>query len=577
MISSLQTRCGFAWPGWKAALIWTLGLMVLTGLTVMDLCPLVRDYHYNNVATQIKTVSHNASSATPSATFCIPWTRRAISNIGFQLYMISRNESSEASACRCYEQMKNRSWDVWKDMDFSEISKTPIPTSPYFQDQHPAFDIARMVGDAIVKKLFQDPTDDFEVLDVSNIDWNQPIFDAIFRFFSCLTSFDADMGPEMTGPISCPWCLPKPDFDFALVHNAKIEKVFDRIVHLLCEHIIFHRRGDYEKAYWFTPLNKTACVQLIFTRRPVIVRDHFCFSFPIDDVWNVAVNASPWSGQYGHLKALHDSMPFSLISDTEYISWPPACLIHSHLIHASKHGFESVDIRYHTAAKVTETRSDVHCYNETCPGVCKSNCIINKIIDTCHCIPFTYKNHVLAPKTLPYCNSILYARCNFSQETELQKCNTRCMNPCEFVSYQWYSTVTSMTDTSRGLWMTFESIYTTYLEFSIITKNTPEQFFSQIGAVFNFYLGFSGVSVIAAAIFFANLFQRWTSKTGEISIAGSTVELAQRGNDSLMDGYWIRKEITLIHEKMQEGIEAMRDELKASMAKMRDELRKGNM
>lgn len=227
---------GLNWPGFITILIWSTTVIVLFALNVRALCPMIDDYYHNNTMTQIEVKTTNEAKL-PKLTICIPYYSDAISNVSgwlktagpiFGDYLNKTDES-----CFACKLMKNHSWDVWNDKEFKEeLIDLYVEYSTFFLGvdkkirdiDNSSFKILmkskginETVGQSLLTNIrewtgknlkvdtsFANQFDgllmtfllrkiaqykpDFEILHINRTtyNWNQPIIDAVWRYFMCL-------------------------------------------------------------------------------------------------------------------------------------------------------------------------------------------------------------------------------------------------------------------------------------------------------------------------------------------------------------------------------------------------------
>lgn len=134
--------------------------------------------------------------------------------------------------------------------------------------------------------------------------------------------------------------------------------------------------------------------------------------------------------------------------------------------------------------------------------------MIAKIVRNCNCVPFTFRK-IAKGFEHPYCNAIRYYECQLDKLTEDEDCRKSCDNPCEYVYYQWHSSRKMNPDSQRSFKLVLTPVLSPFVAFTVTTKESPEQFLSQMAAVFNLYLGFSGLSVIAVVVICVDALFKW--------------------------------------------------------------------
>lgn len=162
-------------------------------------------------------------------------------------------------------------------------------------------------------------------------------------------------------------------------------------------------------------------------------------------------------------------------------------------------------ITYSVHMRARETRLNKLCHKEISPAVCLAKCTKSWMVDTCHCIPFSfYKGISISKPHLPYCTESMYLACNPEsfKSAPREPCMKKCKDACEYTSYNWQvSHDVSIGDPDA---LTFElilqPIFTPFSEFTWTVKATPEQFLSQAGGLLNFYLGLSGLSIFTFVV-----------------------------------------------------------------------------
>src|SRR5262245_3511511 len=88
--------------GYLEFFVWTLGILILTSLLVLDFLPLLFEYRHNNVETDILVISSGKSNRPPNLTICLPYHSKALSNIAKYLIEFEKGGKFE-NANECQE------------------------------------------------------------------------------------------------------------------------------------------------------------------------------------------------------------------------------------------------------------------------------------------------------------------------------------------------------------------------------------------------------------------------------------------------------------------------------------------
>lgn len=535
--------------GWSTISIRVIGILILMGLATLELRPLVFEYNYHNFGTEITIIGHNKTAKPPAVTLCIPWTSSQLIKIAEHLQKTALNQSSRCDYC---EAMAKNGWDVWKSMDFGNTTCV--------------HDYRLAMSEEIIRRLFQ-ADDGFAVLNVTNYKWHYPIIDAVWDFLDCVQELDQHMGVTTQDNSSCGdrpgWCFLNQTADQFLSDPEKLDRLFDRMVDILCEYIEFRDEN-------YALYNRSVCAATLNRLSSIIFGDQFCFALPDKDRFGSVITSKAQS-KYG-AKATINTTTYSrlfLYSDTDFVSFEGGNMNNGYPIYVSDGVEDVVRVGYVVTATVVERRA-VDCYKERSPAVCRSKCMIKKIISRCGCVPFTFYNSVENVTDVPYCNSTLYSSCELDKATEMKFCQEHCSYPCNYTSYQWIvsrigqnggSLISNRRYSSGRQWRHFDiqlyPVTTTFMEFAVTMKNTPAQFLSQVAAILSLYLGFSGLTIIAFAIFFGKTCQRWcqSSKKGPDSPLPVTVFAVPESRSAELINYQSMQEMKKVIQALQAAVD----------------------
>lgn len=460
-IRSTLGRCGLKLPHMSTLFVWFLGLTILVGLTLKDVVPLFRVYHNNNVATLIKVDSKNQSATPPFVSLC--GQRPAISMRPEDWNDDGTGEHQPVTATR------NR----------SQLSIT----------------LERLARSA--------NAGDFSSLDIENINQSGPVIQALWEMFSCVSGFDRH-APSPISPCT------DAHLAFPMFTKRSLDTLFSKLFDLICHHVWV----DYELA-------NHACLHHVddFSAPAMLRSDGFCVGLPQTDmdfnvtvvggngsiveetgwIWMQAGGASVWPFQYSGELVFSSQMSIDKSMTAGKIN---------------------VMVTYYVEMKVFEGR-DVTCYRDNSDMTCAMRCFVNRILGLCGCKPFTTHRQRFEKEAqgMPYCDTALYNACSWNRTEVYRKCESECTIPCEYTAYKWtLAAYRTNEDGPRQLIIQMQHARAPVIEFTVTVRDTPEQFLSSVGAVCNFYLGFSGLAVISAIVLCMKLARNWHQSRNGSSI-----------------------------------------------------------
>lgn len=476
----------------------------LVGLALAEFLPLLYEYTHNNVATHIMIIGHNETVKPPTVALRIPWRSKKLWKVAEHVQLISENETSSCHLC---EKMAEHSWDVWDGMDFRHFNCT---------QQYVA-----AIATEILARLYFDSDEELDALSARYWNWNGVLVEAAWHFLDCMRRMDELMDYVEPQNDTNSWCFDRDLVDLFLSNKKKMGKLFERVIGVLCEVVKIEDTGD-------TVRDNRACFETLTKVPSVLFDGGFQFLLPMNETDGRANVIVTSTGQYGVKEALKDPYKaFYLFTDTDFMSWPPSqTAFKDNILHTTKEIGE-VLVGYQVDCTVIERRPGVKCYSENSQATCKSHCLVGTIVEKCHCIPFAFRNHApVLDLEMPYCNTSYYVACKFDQEKEKRACNTSCLTPCEYVSYEWHTAHIAQRRQWREYNLTLHPIRAPFIQFAVTTKDTRAQFLTQIGSVLNLYLGFSGLTVIAFAVVSGELIKKW--------FGASKVQLSKQPDVTIM-------------------------------------------
>lgn len=515
--------CSFFSNNWSTILIWATGVILMTGLAAKNMYPLFYEYLNNNRGTQMEIVTTNETVKPPSLTFCMPFVPVTLEKITKHL---QSNSTSSCYPCKKLAQ------------NFLDIEQANITFSPDFYTNQ------MTVASFLFKKLIE--SDNFTILDARNTDWNQPIFEAVWLLFSSIGVFDSDGTKNLT------WQLY--GVDQLISNRQKIDTAYEHLVFFLCEYIVLGEK------------KANICVDYLPKASSHLFDNKFCFWMPTAETGGkVTVNSL---GRYGVVQAFANTAKrFHVYFGTDLISWPLGSSGEGDVIFSSgsseevlSRALESVTLKYHVGAVVSGKNSNTFCYKERTYSVCISNCMVWRIIEHYRCIPFTYRKRSpsLAFPHLPYCNGTSENDAKFDIAMTREACNRQnCSNPCEYVSYQFKDTrKVSSGYSSRTFSLKLRPVSAPYVQFSIIARQTWEQFVADVAGIMNLYLGYSGLTIVAILVECVNFYKKWKMKKGSVDNTIAPIDLRHFDNyDALKVEAQVYKRMTAMFEEKWKAVD----------------------
>lgn len=506
---NVSTKYGIILPSNTKALIWLIGFAVLAGLTIKDFLPLLSDYTDNNVATNVDVVVLDEEFKPPQPVLGIPHYKLENRDMEGLITVARHLYTGSNDSCDLCDQLRNASWDVWKDMNV-----VPHRNS----SQWDLVTYYNALSLAFARKLLDDM--DMQVFNETHSPWKEVIFSAVVNFYIWHSESDYllrqyDIGPGLSHTMA---------FD-AHDNASKMDRIFSRVLSRLCDVFDFIEMDRVNDFSTGAPTNRTCRNLLLDSTVPVIIdKNALWLALPALDrpSWKEYVFRSPtnrsavsdwtWLAHGDELKLFwlypDVSIQYVLNTDTTYSSY----LLQTPF--GQKGSTHKITIKYDVQMRTRETRSSsLTCDKGTSAAACFTKCTKQYTIDQCGCVPFTVKKGLADDSDLPYCNPAIYASCNGSSITaeERKACRNKCKVACEYTSYGWQiGHVTSENKYANvsELRLIIIPMFNTFVDFSWTYKNTPEQFLSQIGGILNFYLGFSGLSLFAFIIMCIDVIKR---------------------------------------------------------------------
>lgn len=504
-------------PDCTTVLIWLIGTAVLTGLTVNDFVPLVRDYAHNNVATQIAVIT-NDKVIRPNVSICLFYYSNALENIAEWIANGRRNQT-ECEECMA---MAEHGWDLWNEKRFLAA----------VESHHSVHDIKNGLANAITREaLTKGLESDVFVLNRSNFNWNQPIVDAIWTLASCITYLDKAALGENRSFYSV-YCNGFNLTDLEPLFYGKIDDLYDIVIESL-ETYLRCWPGYYKNTLSFGRTGDA----------PIRVADRAEFKAEMTICFTLLQNSS--AELFGYEAFPDDHKPPWMPRRRQqsiFIKHSVGVIyglgnVFDNLYETPENAVETINreeikAAYEVANRVIEKRPSQPCSEENEPRLCLTRKLFSDVIDHCHCIPFSYKRLLSGGHAgLPYCNSSVYDQCTERTLANTEKYRAQCSNKCQHIQYRWTTTYKTDHDNSMNFsgFIAVQEIENPFLEFVVVTKDSPEKFLAQMGGLINFYLGFSGLSVCAAVVFCIDLFKRWkASESASHDVGMATIDRKDR-------------------------------------------------
>lgn len=541
---------------WAKLLIWICGILCLTTWTVSDLIPLFIDYTHNNVATEIDVIK-GENVEKPNVAICIPYPSGSLSNVVKWLNdrKDARNGSQDGEPCMECEGLIQNGWDVWRAV-------TPEPDGYFSEDA---------VAAAIMNRLVQKPDRFSEILKInsSNFNWNEPIFDAIWKYFSCVSTEDMKYTVKSSNAFEEDRCV---SFDFS--QTAGITKeIADQLY-------------DYLLSYIDLYLDLAASNLLLGPAETIrkegrtmsIKGTNMCILVPPETMQETVVFKSandpsppPWkrSSRKPWCTVYYEGVLYAFIPDHQNIYVANG--------RAPGPGIESEDtsLQFSIDSRVHERRPNTGCIDHSTDRKrCLAEFQVKRVAENCGCIPFFYRHMYKEYANMSYCNAASYANCEKLLHVHYETYRSNCRNRCEYTFYEWshYSRYFPAQDSQWSCRLNFTAFIDPFVEFKIIVRDSSEKFAAQVGGLINLYLGFSGLSICAVVVACIDYMKQWqqnkrvkakTSDQMESTVSQiSEVELVHRGRRDL-SGYVTREEFQKMKDELLAINESLRKELLA--------------
>lgn len=176
--------------------------------------------------------------------------------------------------------------------------------------------------------------------------------------------------------------------------------------------------------------------------------------------------------------------------------------------------FEDVAFSYSVENAVFEGRYYKNCSSEITPAICLVKLQIQKTLDECKCIPFSYLNLIhLDNSTMnsTYCTTKNYEKCHEKLQASYKANQAWCRDTCEYILYKWKPYIWTFSGTAKLVHRAYSigEDNAPFTQFTLLVRDSPERFLSQVGGLINLYLGFSGLHLCAVAILCVELFKKW--------------------------------------------------------------------
>lgn len=489
-------------PDWTTVFIWIFGTVILAGLTVMDFLPLVNEYTNNNVATHI-VVKMNEQVKRPNVTICTFYYSNALDNVAQWAAAGQKNNDG----CEECEAMTEHGWEIWKNITFPVVPRGELGANM----------LKNTLGNEIVNEVLEKNLEaKVLVLNRSNFNWNQPIVDAFWTFFSCVNAWDMAALTGSTKGLFSVFCA---GFNLTAMETLPNERI-DNLYRLLIESFEVYSRGwpaFYSDHYSYGRLGTPIRVA---DREEFVVKGNYaCFALLQNS-----------SAEYFVYEAFPDShrppwMPRTK-KQSVYINQDNSVLYgignpFNNLYSTDQNDVERLSreeakFAYEVDVRVVEGRSYRACSKESVSRIYYVKKLLADFVTFCKCIPFCYRNLYAGNNPdLPYCTSKMYENCQQEAIANSRTYQAECDDKCQHVHFRWTSGSNALDDTSRNFtgFVAIQRTENPFLEFSLVVRDTPEKFLAQMGGLVNFYLGFSGLSLCAAVIFFIDLFKKWKKQS----------------------------------------------------------------
>lgn len=131
--------------------------------------------------------------------------------------------------------------------------------------------------------------------------------------------------------------------------------------------------------------------------------------------------------------------------------------------------------------------------------------------------------------------------------------------------------VAAVNDHSSDLYfeLCISSMDTPLVYLTLMVKDTPEKFLSQIGGLINLYLGISGLSVCAVLVFLLDRFKEWYRSRKYQCISESVMEIQTINvrqktgweNENLDEKYGTKEEMRVFQQEIRELLNRRLDEV----------------
>lgn len=456
-----------------STVLWFLGILIFLGLSIRELIPLSNAYYNDNVATEMQVIPQNRTIKPPSLTVCIPHST-TLSYIALVLYQ----NSNLSIGNHLIDSLAKEFVDLRKDFDSSSTSISKPREQQYWE-----------LGAFLFKRLLQsDTTGDFQILDSTNAAWNQPLIDAVWDFFQIHGGlYQKSLKTEF-------YDLFEPDL--ILAQKSKVTVLYDWIIKFLCQYV------NYKDASY------GACLSLLNETPSYTFGDTFCFALPPLDKGNVLTVRS-WGKSGANSIAMEDmSNPFRIMAGNAMISWPFGNVASSESLAVSRAGTSQLSaetcVMKYLIQSTVRGKDGEPCYQESTVPECVSNCMVDQAVQRCRCVPFPFRrvSAARAHGGLAFCTSNTTTSGCLNLTAAYDQCrNDRCVNPCEYVSYQWYITWENSLSREGRIFNLFVSpVDSPFVQFNVTEKQTREQFFANVAGVISLYLGVSGLTLVSLLI-----------------------------------------------------------------------------
>lgn len=437
----------------------------------------------------------------PTVAVCIPYHSGALWNIVRWL-----NSANEQAPCAECASLKDHGWDVWNEHH---------QNGPWTDNALAALIVGRLVSAGDLQEILR--------LNRSNFNWNEAIFDAIWKYFGCLVGDDIMSVVRSKYDFQENRCI---GFDYTLtsgIDRNMTDKMFQHLLDYVDLHFKISVTTDHgsfvesvkSKRRSFSIKADYMCMAVL----PESMQETFqLLAFPNPD-------QPPWirSSRKPACSLYYDSVLYTFSPYHQNIYTPPWRPFRTDVLH------EDVSLEYSIQNRVFETRLNTACHKIKTRGkMCVALRQVQDIAEHIGCVPFFYR-YLSEISDLPYCNQTLYIQNENVLTKNVDSYKKACKNRCDYDFYKWkhFSRYYVPEDHNWYCRMNFTSLTDPFVEFKIVAADTPEKFAAQAGGIINLYLGFSGMSVCALIGYCIDRLMKWKNEKKPKNKIGSTTAEVQ--------------------------------------------------